>query len=59
MIFWWRRWIGALALAEVDDVAVRVREHLDLDVARLLEVALEEDRVVPECALRGAPRGVE
>ena len=49
----------ALALAEVDDVAVRVGEHLDLDVARLLEVALEKDRVVAERALRGALRGVE
>ena len=38
----------AVALAEVDHVAVRVGEHLDLDVARVLEVALEVDAVVGE-----------
>ena len=31
----------AVALAEVDHVAVRVGEHLDLDVAGILEVALD------------------
>ncbi len=31
----------AVALAEVDHVAVRVREHLDLDVTRVGQVALE------------------
>ena len=38
----------AVALAEVDDVALRVGEHLDLDVARVLEVALEVDGGVGE-----------
>ena len=38
----------AVALAEVDHVAVRVGEHLHLDVARVLEVALEVDAVVGE-----------
>jgi len=38
----------AVALAERRDVAVRVGEELDLDVARPLEVALAEDRVVAE-----------
>ena len=33
----------AVALAEVDDVAVPVGEHLHLDVARILEVALDVD----------------
>jgi hypothetical protein len=33
----------AVALAEVDVVAVRVGDHLDLDVARLLDVLLEVD----------------
>ena len=34
----------AVALAEVDDVAVRVGEDLHLDVTRILEVALDVDR---------------
>ena len=38
----------AVALAEVDDIAVRVGEHLDLDVARVVEVALEIDARVGE-----------
>ena len=42
----------ALALAERDDGAVRVGEQLDLDVARPLEVALEENAVVAERRLR-------
>ena len=33
----------AVALAEVDHVAVGIGEHLDLDVARIVEVALEVD----------------
>jgi len=51
---------GAVALAEVDDVAVRVGEHLDLDVARVGEVALEVDGRVGEELLalaRGALEG--
>ena len=46
----------ALALEEVDDVAVRVAEHLDLDVARLLDELLDVDasrrrtRTWPRCA---------
>ena len=42
----------ALALAEGDDLAVRVREQLDLDVARSLDEALVVDGVVAECRLR-------
>ena len=38
----------AVALAQVDHVAVRVGEHLHLDVARILEVALEVDARVRE-----------
>jgi hypothetical protein len=38
----------AVALAQVDHRAVPVREHLDLDVARVGEVALEVDRRVGE-----------
>ena len=49
----------AVALAERRDVAVLVGEELDLDVARPLEVALAEDRVVAERGRRLAPRGRE
>ncbi len=38
----------AVALAERRDVAVLVGEELDLDVARPVEIALAEDRVVAE-----------
>ena len=41
----------AVALAEVDDVAVRIGEHLHLDVPRVLEVALDVDRRVGEVRL--------
>src|SRR5205807_10425324 len=50
---------AALALAEVQGVPVGVGEHLDLDVARLLDVALEEDGGVAEGPLGGAPRRLE
>ena len=46
----------ALPLAERDDVAVRIREQLDLDVTRPLDVALGEDRAVPERRLGLAAR---
>ena len=42
----------AFALAEMHDVAVRVAQHLDLDVARLLDVFLDEDAVVGEARAR-------
>jgi len=45
----------ALSLAECDHIPVRVPEQLDLDVARPLDVALAEDRVVAEGGLRLAP----
>ena len=47
---------GALALAEVHHVAVGVGQHLDLDVARRLDIALEVDGGVAEGAARLAPR---
>src|SRR5438552_16592601 len=50
---------AALALAEVQGVPVGVGEHLDLDVARLLDVAPEEDGGVADGPLRGAPRRLE
>src|SRR5262249_40440432 len=40
----------ALALAEMDDGALCVAEHLDLDVAGTLDVALDQQRVVAERA---------
>ena len=51
----------AVALAEVDHVALGVGQHLDLDVARVLEVALEVDGRVAEELLAlagGALEGV-
>ena len=41
----------AVALAEMDDVVVVVREHLHLDVARILEVALDVDGRIGEVSL--------
>ena len=39
---------GAVALEQVDDVAVVVGEHLDLDVARVRQVALDVDGRIRE-----------
>jgi len=50
---------GALALVQVDHVAVRVAEHLDLDVARLLDKLLDEDAVVAEAVARLVPAAGE
>ncbi len=49
----------ALALAEMDDVAVLVAEHLNLDMARLLDIFLDEHAVVAEARLRLRLRRVE
>ena len=49
----------AVALAEEEDVPVRVGEDLRLDVARILEVALDVDRVVGEVRLALAPGRLE
>ena len=48
----------AVALAEMHGVALAVAEHLDLDVARLLEILLEIDRVVAERGLGLGPGGL-
>ena len=48
----------AVALAEVDSSTSCVEEHLDLDVTRALEIALEDEPVVAEGPMRlasGAP----
>ena len=42
----------AFALAEMDDVAVLVAEHLDFDMARRLDEALDQDAVVAEGGAR-------
>src|SRR5271168_559270 len=39
---------GAFALAQIDDVAVMVAEHLNLDVARAFEVFLDVEAAVAE-----------
>ena len=49
----------ALALAEVHHVAVMVAEHLDLDVARRLDVLLDVDVADAERGLGLALRGLE
>src|SRR5438094_503155 len=49
----------AVTLAEMDDVAVPVGEHLHLDVPRILEVALDVDGRVGEVRLALAPRRLE
>ena len=42
----------AVALEEMHDVAVRVREHLDLDMARRGDILLDQHAVVAERGLR-------
>src|SRR5207248_11693991 len=49
----------AVALAEMDDVAVRVREHLHLDVARVDDQLLDVDVRVREVRLPLPPRALE
>jgi hypothetical protein len=49
----------AIALAEMDTVAVSIEQHLDLDVAGTLEESLEDQPVVAECRLRLAARSGE
>ncbi len=49
----------ALALAEVNHVAVRVGQHLDLDMARPRDQALDEHALVAEPGLRLAARALQ
>src|SRR5437867_93378 len=49
----------ALALPQVDDAALSVGQHLDLDVPRLRQVALQIDGAVAERPRRLAPRDSE
>ena len=46
----------AVALAQVDGVALAVAEHLNLDVARLLEIFFDVDGVVAEGGFGFGPR---
>jgi hypothetical protein len=50
---------GAVALAEMDHVPVSVAEHLHLDVAGVIEVALDVDVRVGEVRLTFATGGIE
>ena len=58
MTFWWRRWIEQSRSNRCTHVAVRVAEHLDLDVARPEDRLLEVDGVVAEGALGLALRAL-
>jgi hypothetical protein len=49
----------ALALAQMDDVAVVIADDLELDVARVLQVLLDIHIAVAECGFRLALRGLE
>ena len=49
----------AFALAQMDDVAVLVAQHLDFDVARLGDVFFDEQAVVAERGLRFVLRGLD
>ena len=49
----------AVALEEVDHLPVPIGEDLHLDVARALEVALDQHPVVAEGGLRLAPRHLQ
>src|SRR5208282_2450278 len=50
---------GTIALAEVNDMALGVAEHLNFDMARLDEIFLEIDGVVAEGGLGFDPRGAD
>jgi hypothetical protein len=50
---------GAVALAQVDGVALAVGQHLDLDVARVLQEFLHVDHVVAERGLGLGLRGLD
>jgi hypothetical protein len=41
----------AVALAEMDGAAAAIAEHLDFDVARLLQIFFQIDRGIAECGL--------
>src|SRR5207248_2974952 len=45
----------AVALEQMDAAAVRIREHLELDVPRLGQIFFQEHAIVAEARLRLAP----
>src|SRR5207245_11115946 len=49
----------AFALAEMDDVAVRIAEQLDLDMARLFDIFFEKDPIVAKARLGLVLRAAE
>ena len=49
----------AVALSEVDHIAVLVREDLELDMARMLDKMLNIHRIIAECHLRLFLRRIE
>src|SRR5439155_11284024 len=49
----------AFTFPQVDGVAVRIAEHLDLDVARLFDELLDEHAVVAEARARLVAAGAE
>ncbi len=46
---------GAVALKQMNDIAVGIAEHLDLDMAGPVDVAFDEHRIVAEAVDRLAP----
>jgi hypothetical protein len=46
----------AIALEQINRVALRIAEHLDFDVPRRDEIFFDEDAVIAECRLRLSPR---
>ena len=49
----------AFALAEIDNVAVRIAQNLDLDMPRLLDIFFDKDAVVGKARLRLARGGAK
>ena len=50
---------GALTLAQMDDVPVRIGQDLDLDVPGAWDVALQKDAIIPEALSRLLPGFLE
>ena len=49
----------AVTLPEMDDIATSVGQHLHLDMAGMIEIFLDIDRIVSECRLRLGRASVE
>ena len=57
--FWWRRWMRAVADAERPHRAVAVGDDLHLDVARAVDLSLEEDVASPNARAASARAPLE